>query len=260
MEEFDKTAGPLWEDKEKFILRDVMSSLKSSWRNSHSGRTVVYVAMAKISCSRSSVEVVRCTLHQLLALLQVDGLDDSKVSLLRVEKVVRESINSPGAVFKEEGDEERKLRLSLYSQILTMMSIQTARQRLCVLDIRGQLSRMQKDLTKYLDPTMNRSRNSIEIARQAIMYLLKPKQKSSNVKSFLSECEATLDKSEKQVKNPSFLNKLRNPREVQKNWFAAHCIVCYLRGKVSEGATLSYIIVLWICSFESGMHAGTCKN
>lgn len=236
MDKFDKMAGPLWEEKEKFILRDVMSSLKRSWRKSNCRRTVVYMAMAKISCSRSSVEVVRYTLQQLLGLLQDDDLADGRVNLLRIEKVVRESINSPDAVFKEEGDEERKLRLSVYNQILTMMSIQNAREQLCVVDIREQLSRMQKDLTKYLNPTMERFRYFIEIARQAIAYLLKPKQKFSNVKAFLGECQATLENRDYQNMNPSFLDKLRNPRGVKQNWFASHCTVCYLRGKIcSDG-------------------------
>ena len=240
IKEFDGAAGPRWAEKEQFILGVVLLSLEESWRKSCSGRLVVYKALAKIGCSRSSCKLVSYALRELHLLMQCDNFESGKDNLLGVEAIVRLSICSSDAVFKEEGYQERELRLSVYSHILTLLIFQHTQGRLFAIDIKTELSELHNFLKKYKNKKKDYFQYYMKFIQEAICHLLKPinklqqtccnklQQHCTNA-AFLNECQSN-------IATQGDNGNLKNPKSIKKmsknNWFALHCGILYLQRKV----------------------------
>lgn len=240
MGEFDNADGPLKEEKEQFILLQILPYLEVSWRKSASKKMDAYRILAKISSSRSSGEVVKHALQQLQYLLFRDNLESCKENLLKVEKIIRSSINSPEAVFKEEADSVREIRLSVYQRILCLIIIHQIQAGFSTADFKNDLKKLQEELKiccsqiKY--KRKNYFRYSMEFILEAVCYLLKLNNKmaATNLSGCLDEYQDLFEKQDFDVID---FRKLKKNRAVVKKmktgeWFALHCIICYLHGKV----------------------------
>lgn len=252
VKELDDTAGPLLEQKEKLILQVVLPWLEESWRKPDSSRQVVYESLAEISRSRASPKVVSHTLRQLHRLMLFDTLDSGQSNLLSVEEIVRLSICSSDAVFQKEGVQEKELRLSVYRHIIALLIFQRIKGWFFAVDIvKKKLLELQYCLAKYTNHEKCSFQFSIVFIQEAIRYLLKPREKSekSNVRTFLNECRANIEKQVVDGEKLSFLDKLRNPRWVKKmkrkkidkhNWLAVHCVILYFYEKVCKTLLISW--------------------
>lgn len=243
MAEFDNADGPLKEEKEQFILLQILPYLEMSWGKSASKKMDAYRILAKISSSRSSGEVVKQALLQLQHLLFRDNLESCKENLLKVEKIIRSSINSPDAVFKEEADSVRETRLSVYQRILCLIIVHQIQAGFCTVDFKNDLKKLQEELRICCNQITYKRKNifrySMEFIQEAISYLLKPNNKmaDSNLSSCFDQCQDLLDKQDFDVMDLKFLRKLKKSRAFVRKmkadeWFDLHCIVCYLHGKV----------------------------
>ncbi|KAL9964999.1 hypothetical protein ACROYT_G028722 [Oculina patagonica] len=267
IKEFDDTAGPRWEEKEQFIVQVVLSTLKKSWRKSCSSRLVVYNALAKISCSRSSSKVVSYALRMLHRLMQCES---GKDSLLGVEKIVRLSINSTDAVFKEEGYLERELRLCAYSDILALLIFQQTQGRLFAVDIKKELSELQKFLKKYKEKKRDYFQYYMKFIQEAISHLLKSTKKMQQTccnksqqhgtkSAFLNECQGNIATQVEEC-------KLKNPKSIREmskgNWLALHCGILHLKRKVhcSETDEMAREAVLLLLSVMDTYKEGVSGN
>lgn len=217
----------------------------------------MYNALAKISCSRSSAKVVSYALRELHRLMQCES---GKDGLLGVEKIVRLSICSPDAVFKEEGYLERELRLCVYSDILALLIFQETQGRLFAVDIKKELSELQNYLKKYKKKKRDYFQYYIKFIQEAISHLLKSANKFQQTccskspqhatkSAFLNECQSNIATHVEDYK----LKKGKSIKKMSKgNWFALHCGILYLQRKVSlrfvsacngrNGMSLSYTV------------------
>ena len=240
MADFDNADGPLKEEQEQFILLQILPYLEMSWSKSASKKMNAYRILAKISSSRSSGHVVKQALLQLQYLLFRDNLESCK-DLLRVEKIIRSSINSPDAVFKEEADSVREIRLSVYQRILFLIIVHQIQAGFSTVD--SDLKKLREELKKCFNQINYKRKNyfrySMEFIEEAISYLLKPSNKvaASKLGGCLNECQELFEKQDFNVKDLTFLQRLKKSRGVVKKtkageWFDLHCIMCYLHGKV----------------------------
>lgn len=174
-----------------------------------------------------------------------DTLEFGKDNLLGVEKIIRLSICSHDAVFKEEGYLERVRRLSVYRRILALLIFQQIKGWFFAVDIeKTKLVELQGCLAKYPNQKEDCFQFSIVFIQEAISHLLKStkKSKNSNVRAFLNECQANIETQGDDSEELSFLRKLKNPEWVKKmkrnnnknKWLAVHCVILYLYEKVSE--------------------------
>ena len=238
IEEFDSLKGtPPWDEQQQFILEVVLPSLEEHWRKSCAKRISVYSDLVQIGFSRTSSNVVRHSLRQLRRLMQLDNLESGQHNLLGLERILTLSVSS---VFKEEGHEERLLRLSVYRQILVLLIIQKTQGRLSADDIKKDLSQLKSYLGKYYNQTKDFFRYSMEFVQKAIRCLVKPskKFKHSDVRAFLNECQEKSKPLHEGNMELSFIKTLKNPKsakQIEKNkWFALHCAILYLHVKVSN--------------------------
>lgn len=249
--EFDNADGPLKEEKEQFILLQILPYLELSWGKSASKKMDAYRILAKISSSRSSGEVVKQALLQLQHLLFRDNLESCKENLLKVEKIIRSSINSPDAVFKEEADSVRETRLSVYQRILCLIIVHQIQAGFSTVEFKNDLKKLQEELKICCNQIIYKRKNvfrySMEFIQEAISYLLKPNNKvaASNLSGCFDQCQDLLDKQDFDVMDLKFLRKLKKSRAFAKKmkageWFELHCIMCYLHGKVRFLVILKY--------------------
>ena len=232
--EFDNSAGPLKEEKEQFILVHILPYLELSWGKATSKKMDAYKILAKISNSRSSGEVVKHALQQLQYLLFRDDHDSCKENLMKVEKIMRSSIISPEAVFKEEADPVKETRLSVYKRILSLIIIHQIQAGFSTVDFKNDMKKLQEELKRYCSQinykTKNFFRYSMEFIQEAISYLLKPCSKvtATSLGGCLDECQHLFEAQDFDVMDLAFLRKLKK----KSKWFDLHCILCYLHGKV----------------------------
>lgn len=242
MGEFDNADGPLKEEKEQFILLQLLPYLEVSWGKSPTKKMDAYRILAKISSSRSGGEVVKHALLQLQYLLFRDNLESCKENtLLKVEKIIRSTINSPDAVFKEEADSVREIRLSVYQRILCLIIVHRIQAGFPTVDFNNDLKKLREELKVCCNQVNYKRKNyfrySMEFIQEAISYLssLNNKVAASNLGGCLDQCEDILEKQDFDVMD--FLRKLKKSRGFAKKmkpgeWFDMHCIMCYLHGKV----------------------------
>ena len=241
--DFDNADGPLKEEQEQFILLQILPYLEMSWSKSASMKINAYRILAKISSSRSSGHVVKQALLQLQYLLYRDNLESCKDNLLRVEKIIRSSINSPDAVFKEEADPVREIRLSVYQRILFLIIVHQIQVGCSTVPFNNDLKKLREELKTYCNQDNYRRKNycrySMEFIEEAISYLLKPNNKvaASKLGACLVQCQDLFEKQDFDVTDLTFLRKLKKSRALVKKtkageWFDLHCIMCYLHGKV----------------------------
>lgn len=242
MGEFDNADGPLKEEKEQFILLQLLPYLEVSWGKSPTKKMDAYRILAKISSSRSGGEVVKHALLQLQYLLFRDNLESCKENtLLKVEKIIRSTINSPDAVFKEEADSVREIRLSVYQRILCLIIVHRIQAGFPTVDFNNDLKKLREELKVCCNQVNYKRKNyfrySMEFIQEAISYLLNLNNKvaASNLGGCLDQCEDILEKQDFDVMD--FLRKLKKSRGFAKKmkpgeWFDMHCIMCYLHGKV----------------------------
>ena len=95
--------GRTKDDREQSILQVVLPSLEEKWKKSCRSRMKIYSDLAQIGCSKTSSNIVRHSLRQLLRLMQFDNLESGEHNLLGLERIIRLSISSTDAVFKVEG-------------------------------------------------------------------------------------------------------------------------------------------------------------
>ena len=241
MADFDHKNGPLWQEEQEFICKSILPYLEEMWNDS-SSRLKAYEAFAIISFSRSSPKVVQATLRLFSRLMFADYnlKDDGVVSmvdiLLVLEEVrVRLSIKSPVAFIGKQGYNQRKLWISLYTLLLTVMAIQKSRGRLFVnaITIRKMFSDLQAYLKKYCDRQDETGlKCSLEIVDKCITFILSlkcPKKDKINarVKRLLNECQEkeNYENIDNEIK--------RAGGNIKKNWFVPHCVIFYLFGEVS---------------------------
>ena len=240
MKEFESSAGPLKEEKEQVILLQILPHLEASWSRSSSHKMDTYKILAKISSSRSSSEVAKHALQQLQYLLFRDNLDSCKESLLKVEKIVRTSIISPDAVFKDEEHSVREIRLSVYKRILSLICIHQIQAGFTTVDFRHDLKKLQEELKQYCSQISYKRKNyfrySMEFIQEAISYLLKQSNKATatNLGDCLDKCQSLMENQESDVMQLPFPQKLKKNVKKAKagDWFDLHCVLCYLHGKV----------------------------
>ena len=241
--DFDNADGPLKEEKEQLILLQILPYLEMSWGKSATKKMNAYRILAKISSSRSSGEVVKQALLQLQYLLFRDNFESCKENLLRVEKIIRASINSPDAVFKEEADSVREIRLSVYQRILCLIIVHQIQTGFSNVDFNNDLKKLREELKTCCNQNNHKRKNffrySMEFIEEAISYLLKPNNRvaASNLGGCLDQCQDIFEKQDFDVMDLTFLRKLKKSRAVVKKmkageWFDLHCIMCYLHGKV----------------------------
>ncbi|XP_078353413.1 uncharacterized protein LOC144638109 isoform X2 [Oculina patagonica] len=242
--DFDNCAGPLKEEKKQFILVQILPYLELSWSKAASTKMDAYRILAKISNSRSGSEVVKHSLQQLQYLLFRDGQNSCEENLLKVEKIIRSSIISPDAVFKEEADPVKEIRLSVYKRILSLIIIHQIQAGFSTVDLTNDLKKLQEEMKRYCDHIKYKRKNyfrySMEFIQKAISYLLKPcnKATATNLGVCLDECHNFFQTQDSEAMNPIFLRKLKKKNRVAVKkmktgeWFDLHCILCYLHGKV----------------------------
>lgn len=227
----DINAGSLKEEKEDFILLEILPHLEESWGKCFSSNEGVYEILAKISCSGKSGKVVKQALQLLLHLICKDNFDSCNENLLVVEAVTRSSFFSPEGLFKKDRHSERELKLHAYSRILSSLVIQQVQKgELPIVTMEQDLKRLQDELKRFGNQLNNKRKDgfrySIEFILKAIPYLLRPPQK---LKVFLDECQEFCFN--KEISS----SDLRVLRELKKNgkWVDLHCILIHLHGKVS---------------------------
>ena len=227
----DINAGSLKEEKEDFILHEILPHLEESWGRCFSSNEEIYEILAQISCSGKSGKVVKQALQLLLHLIYKDNFDSCKENLLVVEAVTRSSILSPQGLFKKDQHSEQELKLYVYSRIISSLVVQQVRKgELPIVTLEQDLKRLQSELKRFGNLLNNKKKDgfrySIEFVLKAIPYLLKP---PDNLKVFLDECqEFCLNRNV----NSSELKVLR---ELKKNgkWIDLHFILIQLHGKAS---------------------------
>lgn len=227
----DINACSLQEEKEDFILHEILPHLEESWGKCSSSNEKIYEILAKISCSRKSAKVVRQALQLLLHLICKDNFDSCYENVLVVEAVIRSSILSSEGLFKTDRHSERELKLYVYSRILSSLVIQQVRKgELRIETLEQDLKKLQNELERCANMLKNKKKDgfrySIEFILKAIPCLLKPQDK---LKVLLDECQEFCSN---QKINSSELKVLH---ELKKNgkWIDLHCILIYLHGKVS---------------------------
>lgn len=242
--EFDNSGGPLKEQKEHFILVQILPYLELSWGKAASNKMDAYKILAKISNSRSSGKVVRHALQQLQYLLFRDDHDSCKENLLKVEKIMRSSITSPEAVFREEADLLKEIRLSVYKRILSLIIIHQIQAGFSTADLKNDMKKLQEELKKYCNNINYKKKSyfrySMEFIMEAISYLLKPGNKvtATSLGGCIDECQDLFEAQQFDVMDLAFLRKLQKRSRVAMkkmktgDWFDLHCILCYLHGKV----------------------------
>ena len=229
--DMDNNACSLQEEKEDFILHEILPHLEESWGRCFSSNEKIYEILARISCSRKSAKVVRQALQLLLYLICKDNFDSCHENVLVVEVVLRSSILSPEGLFKTDRHSERELKLYAYSRILSMLVVQQVRKgELRIETLEHDLKNLQKELKQFGDQLKNKKKDgfrySIEFIQEAIPCLLSPQDK---LKVLLDECQEFCS----DLKITS--GDLRVFQRLRKNgkWISLHCILMYLHGKVS---------------------------
>ena len=228
--------GRTKDDREQSILQVVLPSLEEKWKKSCRSRVKIYSDLAQIGCSKTSSNIVRHSLRQLLRLMQFDNLESGEHNLLGLERIIRLSISSTDAVFKVEGHQERLLRLSVYSQTLALLIIMRTQKWLSSDDIKGDLLQLPGHLGKSYNKAKDLFHYSMEFIKQAIKFLAQKwkKFKKSRVMAFLKECTEKSDPRYEGNRELTFIQTLKNPERKKKGWFALHCVILYLHVKVGQ--------------------------
>ena len=164
------------------------------------------------------------------------NLESGEDNLLGLERIIRLSISSPDAVFKEEGHKERLLRLSVYSQTLVLLIIQKTQKWLSSDNIERELLQLRGYLGRSYNKAKDLFHYSMEFINQAIGYLAKnwKKFENSRVMAYLKECTEKSDPRYEGNRELTFIKTLKNPRKAKKRWFALHCVILYLHFKVGQ--------------------------
>lgn len=262
LKEFESSGGKLKKELEEVILLQVLPYLEESWGKSSSQKMDAYVILAKLSSCRSCSEVVRHALQQLQYLLFRDNLDSCKESLLKVEKIVRSSIISPDAVFKEEADSAREVRVSVYKRILSLICIYQIQTGFSTVDFKDGLKKLQQDLKHYCTQIRYKKKNyfrySMEFIQGAISYLLKGSGKATatNLGDCLDNCLSLLENQESDV-TKEFPEKLKKIVKKVKTgeWFDLHCVLCYLHGKVRFSVDGCMLVLVFD---RTSLHSSVC--
>ena len=230
--DMDDNACSLQEEKEDFILDEILPHLEESWGKCSSSNEKIYENLAKISCSRKSAKVVRQALQLLFHLICKDNFDSCYENLLVVEAVIRSSILSPEGLFKTDRHSERELKLYVYSRILSSLVIQQVQKGDLRIEpaLEQDLKKLLKELKQFGDQLNNKKKDnfrySIEFIQEAIPCLLKPKDK---LKVLLDECQEFCSNWEI---TSGDLKVLQGSKKNGK-WIDLHCILIYLHGKVT---------------------------
>lgn len=250
----DINAAALKEEKEDFILNEILPHLEESWGKCFSSNEKIYEVLARISCSQKSGKVVRQALQLLLYLICKDNFDSCNENLLQVEAVSRSSFLSPEGLFKKDRNPERELKLYAYSRILSSLVIQQVQKgELPIVTLEQDFKRLQEELKRLGHHLSNKKKDcfrySIEFILKAIPYLLRPPDR---LKVFLDECqEFCLNKEI----GSSELTVLRDLRRTGK-WIDLHCILIHLHGKVS---LLVLIFIQRVSTFRTGTYVTLVK-
>ena len=226
----DNNACSLQEEKEDFILHEILPYLEESWGRCFSSNEKIYEILARISCSRKSAKVVRQALELLLYLICKDNFDSCHENVLDVEVVLRSSILSPEGLFKTDRHSERALKLYAYSRILSSLVIQQVRKGELPIETHEQdLKKLQKELQRFGDQLKNKKKDgfryAVEFILEAILCLLKPQDK---LKELLDECQEFCS----DLKITSGDLKVLQGLKKNGKWIGLHCILIYLHGKV----------------------------
>ena len=227
----DNNACSLQEEKEDFILHNILPYLDESWGKCFSSNEKIYEILAKISCSRKSAKVVRQALQLLLHLIYKDSFESCYENVLVVEAVIRSSILSPEGLFKTDRNSEQELKLYVYSRILSSLVIQQVRkEELRIETLKEDLKKLHKELERFGNQLDNKKKDSfrylIEFILEAIWCLLKPQEK---LKELLDECQEFCSNQKITSGELKVVQGLRR----KGKWIDFHCILIYLHGQVS---------------------------
>ena len=229
--DMDNNACSLQEEKEDFILHEILPHLEERWGRCFPSNEKIYEILARISCSKKSAKVVRQALQLLLHLICKDNFDNCYVNLLVVEVIIRSSILSPEGLFKTDRDSERELKLYVCSRILSSLVIQQVRKgNLRIETLEQDLKKLLKELKQFGDQLYNKKKDafrySIEFIQEVIPCLLKPRDK---LKVLLDECQEFCSN----WKITSDYLKVLQGLKKNGKWIDLHCTLIYLHGKVS---------------------------
>lgn len=241
IQDMDNCAGLSKEQREQFILLEILPHLEESFGKCSSSNEDVYKILAKISCSKNSGKVVKHALMQLFHLSCKDDFGSTgNDNLLVVEATLRSSIFSPNGIFKNDEHSEQDIKLFVYSRILTLLWIQKVRHEELPTIIReDELKKAKEELKKLKNRKKGVFRYSMELIQSTISHFLQPRSKlmASKLSGFLDECRTFCGNPKMECedltihhtlseRNKSFLMNTRN------EWINLHCILIHLHGKV----------------------------
>ena len=229
--DMDDNAFSLQEEKEDFILHEILPHLEKLWGRCFSSNVKIYEILARISCSKKSAKVVRQALQLLLYLICKDNFDSCHENVLVMEVIIRSSILSPEGLLKTDRHSEQELKLHAYSHILSILVVQQVRKgELRIETLEHDLKKLQKELKQFGDQLKSKKKDSfrysIEFILEAIPCLLKPQDK---LKVLLDECQEFCSN----WKITSGKLKVLQGLKKSDKWIRLHCILIYFHGKVS---------------------------
>ena len=240
IQKMDISADLCKEQREQFILLEVLPHLEKSWGKCSSYNEQVYKTLSKISCSVNSGTVVKHALQLLFHLICKDNFGNGHRNLLVVEAIIRSSIFSSEGMFRKDEHSERNLKLFVYSRVLSLLLIQQVKEgELPIVDLEEDLKKLHKELRRRCDELKNKKKDifrySMEFTVKMISHLLKPYDKltsTTKIKFFMEECQEFCGDSNMESKD---LKLLRTLGEKKRNveWVDLHCILIHLHGKVS---------------------------
>lgn len=238
IKEMDVSAGLCKEQREQFILLQLLPHLEESFGKCTSSNEEVFKVLARISCSTNSGKVVKHALQQLFHLICKDFGTTSNHNLLVVEAIIRSSIFSTNGIFKTDEHAEQEIKLFAYSRILSLLLIQQIRREdLPTSALKEHLRKAQEELRKLKNSKKDVSRYSMEFVQAAIPILLKPQNKSSKLRIFLNECHTFCETPNLEISELKILRSLAENNKslpiIRRNeWIDLHCILIHLHGKV----------------------------
>ncbi|XP_068675843.1 uncharacterized protein [Montipora foliosa] len=236
------TAGGLCKERrEQFILREILPNQEESWGRCPESNQRVYTLLAKLSHRDSGGQVVIHSLQLLLHLICKDNFERGHGSLLELEGIMRLSIFSDKGVFRRDGQEERTLKLHVYSRILALLLKPKVLQgELLVTEVENDVKRILEELQRHQKQLKYKKKDMLRYSIEFIIMLvshsclLKPSDSlptGGRMESFLEECQEFCRNPTKESKDLTLLRILRKKRKTLP-WAELHSILYHLHGKV----------------------------
>lgn len=223
---------------EQFLLVDVLPEIANRAAHANFNSADTCEVLALLSHCESSPTIVKHSLLQLSEIISRDPCKkrDEDAGLKMVECAIRKSIVDTTAIFDAESFAQQTLRLKVYSQIIALINVYSAK------DLIAKNLRHPEGVAKVVDKMREllqgkdyKRQNPLRYAMKSVMEGLKRLKSgdSEQLKDFLQLYEklfmADISK-EKIVKD--LVNKYQNYRS-KNGWYDLHIIMQRLANKVS---------------------------